>query len=310
MKTFLWAAVVLFGLLVGCTRSPYSPGSRTVGVQQKELPSSLRTGSVTLVARHASDEAFSFALERTVTSGGDLSFRSDYNPHFGYTPTWDCGPVPLTDVNEVPREEPSSCPVKEGHTYCVEAIDSGGYAKLRVTKFVEGTFESSVSFDYVYQTNGTRSFVAEPAVHSPLELLHARRSDLEKRITTSVPDFREMLEKQATEVRAELAKTSSQTAKDALQNELREVARTLVALDAYERESQETLRNLGAATRRLQRTEFSEEHLGEDAEKMLAEAHDLEQEAAGKLEVKLGMKLGEGAIQDTLIDEKLRELGQ
>lgn len=196
-----------------------------------------------------------------------------------------------------------------GMTYCIAIGGGMAYAKIKVRECNEGESDSEsddlIVFDYAIQTNGGPSFESK---ETPIQRLATKELELQERLTKGVSAFRTLLVKQATDIRNELATSPSNSVEETLQRDLRDVARSLVALDSHERECRETLAKVRSAKRRVERSDASEQHLSVDAGKILAEIEELEREAGSKLEVKLGPKLGAGPIEETLVDEKLLQL--
>ena len=313
----------------------------TVGCGGPEPPQTeARYGKSRLVSGQATlhrRRGFSFASgAETKYDSGDINF-SDTGTYLTPLGTYSAnsqggitslGPVPLESVAMAPRPvgvfqagQPGNAfyknncfdvRIQEGHTYCVVTYSSARktFAKIQILQHSD----NAIRFKYVMQGNGSRSFAppAPPAPpvpqKTPLDRLQEKRAELERRIAQGIPAFRRELYQQASEVRIQIAGEQSASVRDTLERELREIAASLAALDNDEEECRQTIARMRSAERRLKRTLSSQEHLGKPAADALAEIARLEQEAARRLEVRLGVKLGGGAIEDTMIESKLQEL--
>ncbi|MCX7719114.1 MAG: hypothetical protein N2111_12035 [Candidatus Sumerlaeaceae bacterium] len=138
-----------------------------------------------------------------------------------------------------------------------------------------------------------------------LKSAQERRKSLEERLSNHIPNFRSLLQTQATRVRAEL---NTPRAKEA-ESELNEIARTLVGVDRYENEVAAAIPRWAALERRLERSIAAVETLDLGQARALME--DIEKETAAtqaKLNVQLDDKIGRGVLADSDVDRKLQEL--
>jgi len=132
-----------------------------------------------------------------------------------------------------------------------------------------------------------------------------RRKALEDRLTIHIPDFRSLLQSQVVKVRGELATARAAEA----ESELKDIARTLVGLDRFEKEVAAAIPRWSALERRLERSIAAAETLDLGQAKLLME--DIEKETAttqAKLNVQLDEKIGRGVLAESDVDRKLQEL--
>ncbi len=262
--------------------------------------------------------SFSFSLAR-VGDTGDVRFDPS-DGKFVLTGgnegvrIFDMGPVALGSIRVAPAaatEAGASVRLLTGHSYVVALHKGEFFAKIQVDRTGHRFYDEApyVRLSYVYQANGSRSFAAGEAPALPLGNLRAKSRLLQTRIDKGIPTFRQALRDQAKEVTAEMQAAASESVKATLRMELRDIARLLAATEEYERQCRDTLVRVGSAVRRLERLEASERHLGLDDEQALKELWTLEREAGARLEVRLGTKLGSGAIEDALVEDQLRKLG-
>lgn len=151
-----------------------------------------------------------------------------------------------------------------------------------------------------------KGYIPNPKTSS--ERPSEQAAELERRVERGIPTLRNLLRQQAQEIQLELSTDASSSVKATLDQELRDIARSLASLDIYEKECMETTARIRSVIRRMQLRTSVKEYLGDDEDPKLEDIQKMEGEAAGKLGVKLGPKLGYGVIEDVLVEEKLLEL--
>ena len=292
--------------------------ARPTSVASGTVPSPPLTKTFTLEGK----EGFSFE-QNWVTSWREADIYLDYSlreSHLLAADEYDwslegslawMGTTALGNIREAPDPDSGAysrngCFFSPGAAFCV-AIDGGkSFAKIKVLSRSGNRAE----FEYYYEASGQREFGDRPRSGAPLDRVEDQRRALEERLAMGIPDFRRLLHEQAGEIWAARANANSNATRQQLGSELRDVARLLVALDAYERECEDMVIRLRSAERRIQRQLASEESLGPDASGLLAEVESLEQEAGAKLAVRLDPRLGSGPIDELLVDEQLRRLNR
>jgi len=236
----------------------------------------------------------------------------------------DLGPVDYEAVLDAPADGYEfQAQVVVGHVYCIEldAADVSLYAKLKVNSCQRqrylGLRDGLMQFEYALQTNASRSFrphVPEPTTQEVLAErgvgLEQRRSGLQNALDKGIPQFRRKLLDQAREVDAQLqAGGLSAHVRDALERELREIARLLLALDAHARRCRQALALVASAQRQLERLAESEDIIGRGDQKVLDEIQRIEKEAGLLIDTQLSPAgMGGGAIEDAILDRKVQEL--
>jgi hypothetical protein len=133
-----------------------------------------------------------------------------------------------------------------------------------------------------------------------------RRRALEMRLQQKIPEFRRHLDGQVTEIKIELGRASEAT-KPTLEEEIREIARLLLAVEREEQETRDLIVRIGQEQRRLERLRESRAVLGDD-EALVGELDRVWQEAGAQLSRPIDERLGAGAIARTEVDRKLAEL--
>ena len=143
-------------------------------------------------------------------------------------------------------------------------------------------------------------------IEAQLHRLSERERGLDLRLLQGIPEFRRQLFADADAVRMELPR-ASEASKLRLREELREIARLLLAVESEEESTKELLVRIRQEVRRLERLRSSKEVLvQEDA--LLVELDRIWQQAGSQLSRPLDRELGAGAIGELRVDAKLREL--
>ncbi len=310
--------LALFALVLagGCSKSRRSGASAVRG------PSRLVHGGGTIPG----DKGYSL-IQNAITprKSGDFAFDDgDLVIRIPRGGVVDLGPVEYDAVLDAPADGyESQAQVVVGHVYCIEldAADVYLYAKLKVTSCQRqrylGLRDGKMQFDYTLQANASRSFrpyVPEATTQQVLAergvRLEQKRSGLQAALDKGIPQFHRKLRDQAREVNAQLqAGGLSANVRDALERELREIARLLLALDAHARRCRQALALVASAQRQLERLAESEGVIGQADQKVQDEIQRIEQEAGLLVETPLSPAgMGGGAIEDAIIDRKVQEL--
>ncbi len=136
--------------------------------------------------------------------------------------------------------------------------------------------------------------------------LGSRRRALELRLTRDIPQFRRKLREDASTARNEL-QTAGAANRERLREELREVAKLMLAVDREESDARELTTRIGQEIRRLERLRTSRQVLADDTA-LVAELDAIWQRAGQQLSQPIDDRLGTGAIADAEIEAKLDEL--
>lgn len=134
-----------------------------------------------------------------------------------------------------------------------------------------------------------------------------QRERIEQQLATDLPKFREQQQQQADKVRREIS-GASPSRKVLLEDEAKEIARLLVALDKEEIALRETRSRLDQEIRRLERLRGSQDLLSTDNEKLMAELDESWSRTGAAIDQPLKSRLGTGAIEDLAVQKRAREL--
>ena len=269
---------------------------------------------------------YSFALAKETQGGlGEIGF-DDVKLELLGSDFIDLGPVALVDVKEAPPYAKATwsaaCHVTVGHTYCARLKDGTAYVKLRVTDCAQRVRKGHifkkeapgfVSFEWVMQPDGSGSFVRQPRVVSPQEALRRtgksleeERQKLEAKLAEEIPAFRKTLAEQAQAVKADLDRADKEATKQTLERELKDIARYMLTLDAYEADCRESVLAVKSSLRQVERVLALPP---DEAGKLVAELDKIEQSAAVLSEKQLiNLKAPTGALSDLAVDKKYQEL--
>jgi len=164
-------------------------------------------------------------------------------------------------------------------------------------------------------------FFGEPAEPGPVDLASddpeiaigrqlARFSEqhraLEMRLIDGIPQFRRKLRSDAADVKQAIGK-ATQATKIRLQDELKEIARLMLALEKEEVETKDLIVRLEQEQRRLERLRDTRQYLG-DNDALHDELDSMWQQAQQRINKPLDAKLGTGIIENTQVDQKVDEL--
>jgi formylglycine-generating enzyme required for sulfatase activity len=144
----------------------------------------------------------------------------------------------------------------------------------------------------------------KPTKVDPRAELARQAADIEALLQTRLPAFRAKLKTQAQKAMNDLAAAPGDSTRALLNQELKDIARTLVALKKREAYFRGKLIETRSMQRALERGEGSEDILGKSMEKVDA----LVRETAGKMEVALVREVGSGAVGDLEAEKELRRL--
>lgn len=146
-----------------------------------------------------------------------------------------------------------------------------------------------------------------PWVEGNLRVVRYQQQRLKRELTTGVPRLRQCLEDQAGDVRRELDDATPSREVE-LRSELREIARTLLALDRYEEQCVQTVSQLAGMERKLVRIRETKAYLGEDRDEVLDRLSQATQVASGQITRSLDSRLDGGAIEQAQVESKVQEL--
>ncbi|MGD0089202.1 MAG: hypothetical protein ABSE73_04720 [Planctomycetota bacterium] len=276
-------------------------------------PSQVVKGVKTL---HFGDE-FSFATGETC-SAGNIAFKELYSEPYilGNGCTFaELGPVELQNVAEAPEsgyghrgaftEGCDRVKVVVGNTYAVAIGEFQAFAILRATDMKRDGNGASLTFEYAFQKNGSRVFQPKAGQLSPIE---TARAAMERRLSTEIPAFRKVLNAQLLPVKNNLAAASS-TVQAQGTKEMEEIARTMLALDQHEQDCRNSLKDLEAAERQIERSTY-EDFLKTASQQELQQVSKAKAEAEIRLGIALDKQLQTGQIQRASVDAKIKELSE
>ena len=139
-----------------------------------------------------------------------------------------------------------------------------------------------------------------------LNRLTGQKRELESRLLQGIPEFRRKLRGDVEEVKREL-NAATAGVKLRLDDELKEIARLLLALEDEERQTQDLISRLKQEERRLERLRETQTNLA-DGDDLRKELDAVWAQAGARLQKPLDAKLGSGAIADALVQQKMAEI--
>jgi hypothetical protein len=144
------------------------------------------------------------------------------------------------------------------------------------------------------------------AIEAHLRRFEETERGLDMRLMSGIPDFRRKLEADAATVKGELPSASA-AAKVRLEDELREIARLMLAVDRETEETKDLIARVRQERRRLERLRDTREYLGDD-QQLMAELDAVWKQAGARLSRPLDTMLGSGAVASAQVDQKVAEL--
>lgn len=318
----LAAVVAIVGIALAFALAGGCSSSRRSGASAVRGPSRLVYGGGTI----SGDKGYSLIQNvSTPRKSGDFAFSDgDLVIRVARGGVVDLGPVDYGSVLDAPAGGYNSqSQVVVGHVYCLvlETADASLYAKLKVNSCARqrhwGLSDGQMQFEYTLQANASRSFrphVPEPTTQEVLAdravRLEQRRSALQNALDKGIPQFRQKLLDQAREVNTQLRDPRlAAHVRQALQGEMREIARLLLALDDHAQRCRQALTLVGSAQRQVERLTHSEHIAGTGDTKVLDDVERIEREAGLLADTPLSPAgMGGGAIEETIIDRKVQEL--
>jgi len=146
----------------------------------------------------------------------------------------------------------------------------------------------------------------DTAVRAQIHRFLARRRDLEKRLEVDIPAYERRLAEQLYEVKQELT-IAPESNKPRLTDELREIARLLVAVEKEKQQTASLISRVRGELRRLERYRDSRNFLVDDKQ-LQSELDHVWAEAGAAIAEPVDKRIGSGAISELQVEEKLNQL--
>ncbi len=146
-------------------------------------------------------------------------------------------------------------------------------------------------------------------IDKQLQDVQSQQKFYQKRIDTDIPELKSQMNGMAIAIKTQIHATDiSETNKALFNDQIKATAKTLLALDIYEKECKDTIIRLQVAGIILNRTKSLGDCLGDDQAKIIEKLSKKAADSEVKLSVNIDKYVGSGVIPDAKIQEMANEL--